>query len=433
MAQLALAQLEWRLADADDDESRPDHPSWCGLPGSRALLDLRGERDAGTPGTRIGQQAGWAVHVLPDQAEIPAGALPLGVQLDAPVDGTEWRRRVGVEMPSDVTLREAIALCYTRFSDPSGIDRPGTVRPRRGRYGVTIGGVKVWSSRIEQLHADRSVLIERAKRIARMQKLRSQAGEHVSFIDGRWQPDPLFFRRLLAEQARNLKVDWSEIADHPNDTPLPRGTRHDDDFSSGGSDPSAFQLTWTALVGSISTSAGICYSFSNPARYRADHDVGGDVHEAAIDFVNVGTPHYNTQVGACVRYSSSADTCIQVWSRKSNGSNSYKRVSKIVSGTETVLSDTPGQDNTGAPWEIKATVDAADLITLYVRGVSADTHTDTTGAGNTRGGMRLRDAGSGNPQGDNFYIDDAGAGSGPAARPTRHLPRSLTRGLARGV
>ncbi len=404
--QYILARLRWRSPDEGDPLL------WCGVSGSLAVLDLGGENDAGTPGDAPGALGRWAIQVLPAAATVPTNALALGSNLRAAIDGTEWRRRVGVNMPSDVTLSEAVGLSLTRFSDPNGAALPGTLRPRLGGYRVVIGGVEVWSARIRQLTDDRPVLIERARAIARMQKQRSQAGEHISRVDGRWQADPLFYRRLLTEAARNLEVNTSVIADHPDDTPLPRGTRYDDDFSSGGSDPSAFELTWTALVGSISTSAGICYSFSNPARYRADHDVGGDVHEAAIDFVNVGTPHYNTQVGACVRYSSSADTCIQVWSRKSNGSNSYKRISKIVSGTETVLSDTAGQDNTSSPWEIKATVDAADLITLFVRGVSAASTTDSTGAGNTRGGMRLRDAGSGNPQGDDFYIDDNDAGGG---------------------
>lgn len=398
----ALSPFRWV---ADEDGAR-----WQGPAGCLSSLDLRGTTEAGAPG-RDGAESGWAIHAMADDA--PEAGLPLPTK--GQIDASQFRKSTGLEMPADVTLSEAIGLLNTRLSDPTGQDRLATLSPKLGRYGVTMGHVgEVWAAPIEQLLDDRAILLERQKQIMRETKERSEKGEHS---------DPEFYRRLLKEYADNLKVAPSEISPDGK-SPLPHGTRFDDPFTGG------FNLTWSAVTGTITVSSNQAITASNPARYRASHDVGSANHEVGITFVNPASVLLSW-AGVFCRYSAAADTGVGAYARRGQAGTVPNRIRKIVAGVETDLAAAAlGEDLTASPWTIALSVDAADLITFFLRGSSSLTHTDATGAGNTRGGMWLR-FGSGSPAADDWYIDDGVVVA--TGNPERRVPRGAMRGVMRGA
>ena len=316
-----------------------------------------------------------------------------------PAGRTVIANALGLASVSGVTLLDCLKDILTLRADPTGINRWKPLMPTiAGNLEIYLGGHSmIWSQEFDL------AMPEAANVIAVLQEdYRAMLGDALAGKMGRnGVVDLQFHRRVLDSWGEKFRVSNPEDifvpADLPKEPRLPHGTTITDNFNRADADAlgnSSEGWSWTEVINDTDIVSNQAHSQgTEDCEARAESDLASSDHYGQVDVVNT-----TFKGGAFARFSASARTAYIGYLR----ATVTLRLSKNVSGTETLLSDAVITPALPEAYKIEANGSA---IKVYQAGVQRLSITDTAITGNTRCGIYTRTSGSSNIV-DNFSAAD---------------------------
>lgn len=405
MYNYVLASWEWRAG-----EQNPALEYWHPPLGTVGSLDLRPLSAMGP-----GRAEGFGFFALDRAADIPAGALSVGDNLNAGLNASTRsdatsRLDLSVGDLDWPSLLDSLWGILTELAEPSGANGTRPLMPcANGEMRLRLGGHSV-------------VKQQRFKPAKHPRVIETARADFAQYTADTKRRNPKKRVAYLNQLARKLGV-------RPNQIAVPSGGATIGDTFVEASDTSLDAHTATGTYGFVggwnenvgnwqiiaSDNHAEAQTNGDPNIARAESDLDSDDHfawssvNAAFDF---------WAPGVAVRIDSSGNDCY-LYRRDISNSLSHQ-IAKYVSGALTNLSST-GNDypDPATPWEAKLQADGSDLE-AWEAGVSKESVTDTSITGNTRAGMYAEGhhANSG-VEYTEWRAEDVGGG-GPPATATRH-------------
>lgn len=378
-------------------------PHWGPPDASDGCLDVRSIPDQSVAG---GSPKGFAIFSLPDGAPDPGSDYRLlGTTLDAtvsPGDRTLIGSQLGVGSLISPTLDVLMYELLTVKGDPTGDTFARPIMPTMQRLmGVMLAGQVVHSERFNH------EAIHHAPALTQTQE---QYRENKALVAaGKMPPD--HHRRILDFTQKKLGIPWEALI--PPDMigepgPLPHKTEWTESFNQGDSSTLGPDLSWTEPAGDWETKSNVAVvvADNNFSTARADADVSSADHYGEVNVTAIGSGSEDINAGPAARFSPSADTCYFVLA---NRNNDKVHIYKNIAGVLTPLGE---QAITLAIPELyRMSCDGSDLK-AYQAGVERVSLSDSSIAGNTRGGIVGYSNVVNEPAVDLFKVADLAAPSG---------------------
>jgi hypothetical protein len=372
---------------------------------------------------KAGQPRGVGIFVC---TKIPAGwdgaVLASGDLRDAKPDASilsAWKSLTGYQ-PSGDTLADCLWDHLTAGADPANASACGVLMPETG------GSSSLWlGSRIAHkpfVIAGTDPQSQKVRQILRQQladaKADSLAGKMRSPLTGKI--DLRYYLKIAdaitekfagknpAKKAALLAVIKPASFDRgdvlvPHNTTLTESWTHAD-----ASDISADQ-TWTEVTAALQIAGNgvtIEPNKGSVGMARCEADLSSSDHYCQLE-QSVGGTSVFYYWAPCARFSSSDKTCYLAMQQGGTGAVGIRRIAKFSANWTMLGSGTSGVSVTDA----SKIVCNGSSISVYSAGTLLETITDTTIAGNTRGGIYV----TGNSltwKVDNWEAGDLGGGGG---------------------
>jgi hypothetical protein len=263
-------------------------------------------------------------------------------------------------------------------SDPTGENRVKTLIPGRNLWHtIHLGGQVIYRNKFDPLDA-----------AVREPVLETLRGEYQAIYDDNRKSEDLH-REVLGMWVKEYQLPYEmfQPAGVPDDTPILPGTTFIEDFDTADSATLGPNLTWAEVEGDAKVANNeYRTTAATVSRVRAEHDVASANHhvQASVKFVG-GSGALDIVGGVCARHHTSAATFYLLhahWHPQEELS-----LFKCVAGSFTLL-DTKSITPTPNTFETIKLTCVGSTISGEHKGVLELSVTDSSIAGNTRGGMR---------------------------------------------
>lgn len=382
-----LGPWQWR----DDCWQAPD--------GTIGLIDLRGSKDCAIPEVASG------VGFFACRAELGPEYTDLGTNLDGIIDSKLW---TVYDVPlQGFTVRDLLWNQLTIWADPTGESWNGPIHP------TPKGSLEVWLN-IEEPKSDLTIFalpVSRANTEILTPTLPDPPrAEPLLCREWRGIEDPVWpairpgvkrqYRDAPVKLRGKLLTDWQEVyrikdvrefipSDMPLIKPAPKETSCAESFNKSDADGLGPDLTWTEVAGDLDVVSNTARpgSDSTYSSARAEHDMSSVNHWAQAVITELGQTLSGTSIArVCARYSSSADTYYAAKRRCTAITSWDYSLTKVVAGTETLLSGSETSLAYTSPETLRCTINGSTLA-ISVNGSAIQTLTDTAITTGTRGGI----------------------------------------------
>lgn len=361
---------------------QPNH--WAMPTGSLASLDLRSIPQCEA---RVTPQ-GSAVFVTANATTLGTDYTNLGTDSNAILSNPQkaaWRTRFGLPNPlAASTLVDMVWETLTIQADPTGVNRVLPLVPSIDRqFELWIAGTRVKSKRFNLGDDEAIPVIELLKRMYRQARQNS--------LDGISHPQ--HYRKFLGALARKYGIDYRNFipSDLPDEGELSPETTITETFNTANSSTLGPNLTWVEYTANAATDRFTIVSntcrvieldVDGGSSARAESDLSSADHYAQVVIAAIGSTTQNKQIGACCRFSASAQTHYLARALQTNDTFG---ICKIVAGTLTALGSAVSQVP-AASGIVRLTCNGSSIKSTY-SGVDKETITDTAITTGTRCGI----------------------------------------------
>jgi len=362
----------------------PGLAGWYRPTGTTSCIDLRSLQDsAGTITPK-----GFGLFVTDDLTDLGSDYEDLGNDPLAPwtaQNKSKWAS--AFKLPQSLSannLRDALWETLTIQSDPLGDDRVKPLIPTTERiFEVWLGGIVLKKQPFNISDPEAVPMLDLLKREYRSVR--------QDCLNGKLQPE--LYKKVLGFWVDKYGVDYRNFQpiDVPDEPPIKPTTTLTESFDKGDSSTLGPDQTWTeykdgSAADEFEVVSNMCQKRDADSglqgdEARAEADVSSSDHYAQIVIKAIGSGVQNSQAGAACRFDASAATfymarVLQINDTVSMDKASAGTITNINSAGITVAVDKLVKVQTNG-----------STVKSFWDGSETTSDTDTTIAGNTRGGL----------------------------------------------